>query len=170
MNAFLDSFQTTTHLSNTPHKPLLHYHTRYLSCYIFSVQNESPIYRFSGYIILKGRTPGPNSDRRRKDCITNGFGSQNLFIRHRRLFKDQFREIVNQLQVSVGDMVQEQIMLIEADLRMLKDKNAISKSERNPDFRNRVQEELERVRVEVEGIGRVLEGVGNAMADTERVR
>ena len=66
--------------------------------------------------------------------------------------------------------MQEQIMLIEADLRMLKDKNAISKSERNPDFRNRVQEELERVRVEVEGIGRVLEGVGNAMADTERVR
>ena len=138
---------------------------------IFSLsQNESPIYRFSEYTTLKGRTAGPESDRRRKDCITNGFGSPDLFARHRRLFKDQFREIVNHLQDSVGDMVQEQITLIEADLQMLKDKNAVLESEKNPDFKNRVQEELERVRVEVEGIGRVLEGAGNAMADTEPVR
>ena len=49
--------------------------------------------------------------------------------------------------------------LIEADLRILKDENAVLESERDPDFRRRVKVELEYVKKEVD---RARSAVANA--------
>lgn len=59
----------------------------------------------------------------------------------------------------MNELVNQQVGLIEADLRMLRDENVVLESERDPEFRRRVEAEVERVGGEVERIGRVVEDV-----------
>ncbi|KAF2688370.1 hypothetical protein K458DRAFT_414140 [Lentithecium fluviatile CBS 122367] len=102
---------------------------------------------------------GNGSDRRRKDLITGKFGSPSLFNDHRRKCKESFRAIARALQEQVDEIVNQQVELVEADLRMLRDENVVLESERDPEFRRRVGAEVERVMGEVERIGHVVEEV-----------
>ncbi|RYP01347.1 hypothetical protein DL765_010864 [Monosporascus sp. GIB2] len=102
---------------------------------------------------------GSGSDRRRKNLITGKFGSPSLFNDHRRDCKEKFRDIARGLQDKVNEVVNQQVGLIEADLRMLRDENVILESERDPEFRGRVGAEVESVRGEVDRIGRLVEDV-----------
>lgn len=56
----------------------------------------------------------------------------------------------------MNEIVNQQVGLVEGDLHMLRDKNVVLESERDPEFRRRVMAEVERVRGEVERIGRVV--------------
>jgi hypothetical protein len=55
--------------------------------------------------------------------------------------------------------VSEQVELIETDLQVLRDGNAISESERDVRFQRRVGEEMGSVREEIVRLGRVIEDV-----------
>ncbi|RYO90874.1 hypothetical protein DL766_001625 [Monosporascus sp. MC13-8B] len=86
---------------------------------------------------------GSGSDRRRKALITGKFGSPSLFNDHRHDCKAKFRDIARRLQDKVNEIVNHQVGLIEADLRMLRDENVMLESERDPEFRMRVGAEEE---------------------------
>ncbi|KAF2108978.1 hypothetical protein BDV96DRAFT_652220 [Lophiotrema nucula] len=113
---------------------------------------------------------GTGSDRRRKDVITGAFGSRNLFNSHRRRFKENFANIANELQEKVSEVVATQVSAIEVDLDTLRDENVVLESERNPQFRRDLGEEVNRVREEMNAIQRVIDGaVGAAREDTPMV-
>lgn len=78
---------------------------------------------------------------------------------HRRDCKAEFRKIASELQDKVNEIVYQQVDLVEADLQMLRDENVVLESERNPEFRGRVMEEVRSVRREAERIGRVVADV-----------
>ena len=59
----------------------------------------------------------------------------------------------------MNEIVNQQVDLVEADLQMLRDENVVLESERNPEFRGRVIEEVRSVRREAERIGRVVADV-----------
>ncbi|KAF2462919.1 uncharacterized protein BDR25DRAFT_298822 [Lindgomyces ingoldianus] len=102
---------------------------------------------------------GSGSDRRRKNLITGKFGSPSLFNDHRHDCKKRFRRIASGLQEKVDEVVNQQVGLVEADLQMLRDENVVLESERDPEFRRRVEVEVERVKGEVDRIGRMVEDV-----------
>lgn len=99
---------------------------------------------------------GNGSDTDRKAHIEGRFGSRSLFDEHRRCCKGQFRSMIQELQDELNEVVVEQIGHIESDLQMLKDENVVLESERYPEFRVRVQEEMGRVREEVERLGSIV--------------
>ncbi|KAI2485011.1 hypothetical protein Ptr902_03951 [Pyrenophora tritici-repentis] len=85
---------------------------------------------------------GSGSDRRRKTLMTGAFGSVHMFNDQRRACKADFRDIACSLQKKVNESIRQQVQLIEADLQILKDGNTVLESERDPDFRSRVEAEL----------------------------
>ncbi|KAF2266375.1 hypothetical protein CC78DRAFT_459505 [Lojkania enalia] len=110
---------------------------------------------------------GSGSDRRRKTIITSGFRSPNLFYDHRRQFQEKFREISDELQESVGEVIDQQLAFIEADLDTLRDENVVLESERNPEFRRTLGTEVERVREEMRRVARTIDDVvSTAREDT----
>ncbi|KAJ4363420.1 hypothetical protein N0V83_009713 [Neocucurbitaria cava] len=99
---------------------------------------------------------GAGSDRRRKDLITGRISSRSLFNSHRQDSKERFRQLAAELQVKVRQVVYQQVELLEADLQTLRDENAVLDSERDPEFRRRVELEIGLVNGEVERLGRVV--------------
>jgi hypothetical protein len=87
-----------------------------------------------------------------------GFSSPALFEAHRRECRDKFRELTRELQEKTIEIVKEQGELVEADLQLLRDGNAISESERDVGFKRRVCEEIQSVKDEVARLGRVVGG------------
>ncbi|KAH8732134.1 hypothetical protein GQ44DRAFT_767167 [Phaeosphaeriaceae sp. PMI808] len=102
---------------------------------------------------------GSGSDRRRKNLITGRFSSPDLFNEHRSACRNGFREIAQGLQDAVNQDVNAQVDLIRADLQLLSDENVVLESERNPEFRRKLEAEVDSVEVEVARIGRVFENV-----------
>ncbi|EDU46388.1 conserved hypothetical protein [Pyrenophora tritici-repentis Pt-1C-BFP] len=94
---------------------------------------------------------GSGSDRRRKTLMTGAFGSVHMFNDQRRACKADFRDIACSLQKKVNESIRQQVQLIEADLQILKDGNTVLESERDPDFRSRVEAELKLVKEKVDG-------------------
>jgi hypothetical protein len=103
---------------------------------------------------------GNGSDRRRKDIITGGFGSPNLFVSHRRRLQELFKVAADALQEKILAVVHQQLAFVMADIETLKSENVILESERNPDFRLRLEEEMRVAKPEVERIGRLLSELG----------
>jgi hypothetical protein len=60
------------------------------------------------------------------------------------------------MQEKLIEVVSEQVELVEADLQLLRDGNAILESERDLGFKKRVGAEVERAKREVERLGRVV--------------
>lgn len=102
---------------------------------------------------------GTGSDRRRKDLITGRVGSRSLFETHRRDCRKEFKRITRQLEDEANQVTNQQVALIEADLQMLRDENAVLESERDPEFRRRVMTEIERVTRAVNEILPIFENV-----------
>ncbi|KAH7406760.1 hypothetical protein DE146DRAFT_404176 [Phaeosphaeria sp. MPI-PUGE-AT-0046c] len=100
---------------------------------------------------------GGGSDRRRKNLVTGRFSSAALFTEHRRSCRDKLRQIAQELQEQMMEVVSVQVELVEADMQLLRDGNAILESERDLDFKRRVEEELVFVDTEVERLGRIVQ-------------
>ena len=92
---------------------------------------------------------GTGSDRRRKNLITEAFGSQLLFHRYRKACKTEFKRITTALQDNIDTVIKRQFLHMNADLQVLKNDNAILEAERDPAFRERVVAQLAIVRKEM---------------------
>lgn len=55
------------------------------------------------------------------------------------------------------EVVKVQVESIEADMQMLRDGNAILESERDTDFKKRVEEEVRTVKRDLDRLGRVVD-------------
>lgn len=53
-------------------------------------------------------------------------------------------------------VVRQQVGYVETDLDVLRNENAVLESERDPEFKRRVETETERARREIERLGRVV--------------
>ncbi|KAF2278876.1 uncharacterized protein EI97DRAFT_372095 [Westerdykella ornata] len=102
---------------------------------------------------------GKGSHQRRKSLITGRFGDMSLFVQHRLLCEETFTRIAQDFQDKLIQIVDEQVGSVKADLKMLSDENAIAESEKDPEFRERVEAALERVRKKVGGLARKFENV-----------
>lgn len=109
---------------------------------------------------------GSGSDLRRKAIITNGFSSPTLFDDHRRLFREKFSIISDELARNIESAINRQLAFIEADLNTLRDQNVILESERNPDFRRQLATELEAVKQMMTGVYRAMDGIANVAQHT----
>ncbi|KAH8688822.1 hypothetical protein BGW36DRAFT_402321 [Talaromyces proteolyticus] len=92
---------------------------------------------------------GRGSDRRRKTIISSGFRSRSLFVDHRRRLRSQFISISEELQQETTDAVAQQLRFIETDLNTLRNENVVLESERNPEFRTRLELEVTQAREEM---------------------
>lgn len=92
--------------------------------------------------------------------MTQGYSSSGLFTKHRQSTKSEFINIANEAERKINGALDEQVTRIEADLDILKCENALSDSERNPEFTNKVAEALYGSRQE---IGRVYRAFQNTV-------
>ncbi|KAJ4353988.1 uncharacterized protein N0V89_005720 [Didymosphaeria variabile] len=93
---------------------------------------------------------GGGSDQRRKKLVTSRFGSQDLFITHKRMVSEAFRDLSINVEAAIRNAVTRRTALIDADLQLLQDENVVLESEKNPVFRRKLVEEVERAKAELE--------------------
>jgi hypothetical protein len=92
--------------------------------------------------------------------MTGGFGSVHVFNDQRRACKAGFRDIALSFQEKANESIRQQVQLIEADLQILKDGNTVLESERDPDFRSRVEAELKFVKKKVDAARSAVHALG----------
>jgi hypothetical protein len=93
----------------------------------------------------------------RYDLIGGGFGSRTLFHDHGCICEDKFITLADSLHGQINEIVKHQFALIEMDMEILKAKNVIEESERDPMFKGKVGAEVKRAKREIERLGRVVE-------------
>lgn len=81
---------------------------------------------------------------------------------HRRRFRRQFISISEKVQQETKDAVAQQLRFIENDLNTLRNENVVLESERNPEFRTRLEIEVTRAREEMETVRAAINGLFNS--------
>lgn len=71
------------------------------------------------------------------------FGSEDLFDDMQQACEAEFKRLAGALQDGVKALLKEQIECIKVDLNALRDENGVLDSERDPEFRERVEAEVE---------------------------
>jgi hypothetical protein len=95
------------------------------------------------------------SDSRRKKIIKERFSDEMMFEELQINFKDGFRTLAERLQSDVQAAVATHLSVITYTLNIVRNENVALESERDPEFRDRVERE---VKVIMHGIRR-LQGV-----------
>lgn len=95
------------------------------------------------------RDSGGGSDRRRKDVIGDRLSDQTLFVSLQRGFKSRFIVLAERLQSAVQTAVAKHLSVITNTLDMVRSENVALESERDPEFRGRVERETRTIRREV---------------------
>jgi hypothetical protein len=72
------------------------------------------------------------------------------------MFREEFLIVARETQKNLVEILDEQVGWVEADLKMLSDENTILESERDLQFRKRVEEVVDRAKREVERLGQVV--------------
>jgi|SRR3569833_349813 len=106
------------------------------------------------------RTKGGGSDSRRKAIIDRRLRDEGLFKSHHGQFKGEFVRMCQDLESRMQDTVAAHMLVLEQTLDMLRNENVALESERDPEFRRRVADEIERVKETLVGIQQVVEGSG----------
>lgn len=70
--------------------------------------------------------------------------------------RNRFREVARELHNETIEIIKRQVESIEADLQVLGDSNAISESEMDLEFKNRLRGELHTIKEEVEQLADVV--------------
>lgn len=113
---------------------------------------------------------GTGSDRRRKiHIITDGFSSHNLMPNHKARALRDFLAKASNLGTRIDAAVDEQMSLIDADLNILKNENALSDSERNPRFRIGVEQALLTARRQINRTSRLFEAAVGATGEDSQL-
>lgn len=93
------------------------------------------------------RSTGSGSDRRRKAVVSSALSNETIFKDLMREFKQRFELHANGLQQEIGEVVSAHLDSVKGTLDLIREENVAEESERDPDFRRRVAEELVRVRM-----------------------
>ncbi len=89
--------------------------------------------------------PGTGSDRRKKNIITDKLGNRDFFDAHYAQFKTNFSELAEDLGTQVREAVSTHSLVISQTIDMLRNENVALESEADPEFRQRVADEVERI-------------------------
>jgi hypothetical protein len=95
---------------------------------------------------------GGGSDRRRKEVIEDRLSDETLFVSLLRSFKSRFIVLAERLQCAVQTAVAKHLAVITNTLDMVRNENVALESERDPEFRSRVEREMRAIRLEVRRI------------------
>lgn len=101
---------------------------------------------------------------RRKTIIRTRFGDEELFESLRRQFKNEFSTLAHDLETKIQEAIATRLAVVQNDLNTLRNENVAMESERHPEFRGRVEREVERVREEMVNIHRIVNDVGQPAA------
>ncbi|KAK5663817.1 hypothetical protein OQA88_20 [Cercophora sp. LCS_1] len=99
------------------------------------------------------RMSGTGSDARRKRIINGRLAEQEQFRTLMRRFKTEFGDLATQLQTEIQGKLKERLDVIAGILDIIRSDNVAEESERDPEFRERVNGEIQRVK---EAMGEVL--------------
>jgi hypothetical protein len=112
-------------------------------------------------------TTGRGSDKRKKKIIGDRLSNENVFVSLQRSFKNRFRVLVENLQSDIQATVATHLSVITNTLDIVRNENVALESERDPEFRRRVETKVEAVIEEV----RRLQGVtgSSTIGDGSRV-
>lgn len=100
---------------------------------------------------------GTGSDRRRKNIMGNAFGDPGLFEDLMRGFKRRSYELANSLQTDIEQTVRIHLDAVKETLNIIRDENVAMESDRNPEFREAVETQVDAAS---EQMARVREVVG----------
>ncbi|KAF2240355.1 hypothetical protein BU26DRAFT_442855 [Trematosphaeria pertusa] len=100
---------------------------------------------------------GLGCDARRNDIITRRFGSESLFTSHNRMLRTAFRNLSEDLEEAVKEVALQQSAYIESDLELLRNENVILESEKHPEFRQSLSEEIRQIRLQLEQLSSMLD-------------
>jgi len=99
---------------------------------------------------------GDKSDQRRKKVIGDRLRDETLFVSLLRSFKSRFIVLAEKLQSDVQTAVAKHLAVITNTLDMVRSENVALESERDPEFRSRVEREMRAIRLEVRGLKSVV--------------
>jgi hypothetical protein len=95
---------------------------------------------------------GRGSHSRRIYHINSAITRNGLFTDLLRAFKAEFNKHTDDTQTGIGNLIDSQFEEIRGTLDIIRNDNAVLESERDPEFRRRVQEALETTRNEIQQI------------------
>ena len=95
---------------------------------------------------------GRGSDSRRKRIINDKFSNDILFEALMKTFRNRFNVLADNLQVDIKAVVERHLNDIQRTLDIVRNENAASENEQDPEFRSRVEAEI---RIVNDGVQRV---------------
>ncbi|WYZ40676.1 hypothetical protein EsH8_IV_001017 [Colletotrichum jinshuiense] len=95
---------------------------------------------------------GTGSDRKRKKIVNDAIERHDLFQNLMLQFKRQLKTLVGRLQADLQTDIQSHLATIGTTLDLIRSENVATESERNPELRHRLEDELARAR---EKLGRI---------------
>ncbi|GAW21284.1 hypothetical protein ANO14919_108030 [Xylariales sp. No.14919] len=100
---------------------------------------------------------GTGSDARRKSTINSGVRRNGLFLDLLKSFKTDFNEHVNNTQDSIREAVRSSFSAIQGTFDIIRNDNVALESERDPEFRGRVEKVLAATKENMKGVYDVIE-------------
>lgn len=110
---------------------------------------------------------GPGSDSKRKAIIRERFKNEELFISLGRQFRNRFSRVADDLEREIKRAISSHLEIIRMDLDTLRIENAALEGERYPQFRGRVDAEVQRVRSEMGNVYRLVDGIREVERDIQ---
>ena len=99
---------------------------------------------------------GRGSDARRKNIINTKLADETIFDSLRIMFRNRFRTLTEELQSDIQVAVVTHLSIITNTLDIVRNENIAIESERDPEFRRRVERKVETVKREIRRIQEVI--------------
>lgn len=111
----------------------------------------------SSYSSLTNNILGRGSDSRRKQIINDKLSRESIFENLMKNFRNKFTILADSLQSDIEVAVATHLDVIRETLDIVRNENAASESEQDPEFRGRVQAEVQTAQ---DGVRRLQVGIG----------
>ena len=112
-------------------------------------------------------TTGGGCDKRRKAIIRRGFSDEILFEILRVELRKKFSTLAYDHESRLREAINANLALVQNDIDTLRNENVALESERNPEFRRRMENEVARIRREMVSIHRIVSNTGRPTAAHE---
>jgi hypothetical protein len=99
---------------------------------------------------------GTGSHARRKSIINTKLADETIFDSLRIMFRNRFRTITEELQSDIQVAIVTHLSIITNTLDIVRNENIAIESERDPEFRRRVERKVETVKREIRRIQEVI--------------
>ncbi|KAK1749872.1 nuclear GTPase SLIP-GC [Echria macrotheca] len=95
---------------------------------------------------------GTGSWARKKSIINSKLADEDQFIALIRRFRQEFRNLADQLQTDIRQRVRERLDFVSGIMDIIRSENVAEESEQDPEFRERVAVEVRRVKLAMEEV------------------